>query len=525
MTTAWMLLAVLATPTLQDTWPRTKAEITDYAQTSSNQDVLEFLSGLNRPGVPLRFTTIGVSGKGNRIPMVIAHENPWISPEQARAQGKLVVYVQANIHAGEVEGKECVLHLMRDFAQGKHKDWLRQMVLLVVPNYNPDGNDAWGPNKTNRGHQDGPEPVGRRENGSGFDLNRDCIKAVTPEFASVLEHIYGAWDPHVIFDLHTTNGTRHGYLHTYSPGLNPNGNAKLGAYVQDGLLAKVRKTVESRTDFKMQDYGNAEKRDGKDVWATFGWEARYVTNYASLRNRVGILSEAASFYPFKDRVRSTTVYVSTCLDQLLRDKSTVLRLTREADEVMARSESVMPRPQLGVEFAMKSRGVEKVILEDEPDASKINPMKAPTRFKTVEMPIFDRFMITRSVDVPDAYVVPLSAESTLQLLKRHGIRMMRTELDSRFQIERAKVTQFSQARNPFQGVRLMTMRVAWSVSPQPWSGEYVVVKTSQPLGMLAATILDPESVDGAYSWGKFKESYAVGDSLEIGRILLLKKRG
>lgn len=525
MTTAWMVLAVLSTSIHQDIWPRTKAELTDYSQTSSNQDVLDFLSGLNRPGVPLRFATLGTTGKGNRIPMVIAHENPWISPEQARAQGKLVVYVQANIHAGEVEGKESVLHLMRDFAQGRNKDWLSHMVLVIVPNYNPDGNDAWGPNKTNRGHQDGPEPVGRRENGSGFDLNRDCIKAVTPEFGSVLDQIYGTWDPHVIFDLHTTNGTRHGYLHTYSPGLNPNGNGKLSAYVQDGLLTKVRKSVESRYDFKMQDYGNAEKRDGKDVWATFGWEARYVTNYASLRNRVGILSEAASFYPFKDRVRSTTVFVSTCLNQLLRDKSTVLRLTREADEAMQRTESVWPRPQLGVEFAMKSRGVEKVILEDEPDASTINPMKAPTRFKTVDMPIFDRFSVTRSVDVPDAYVVPVSAEPTLQLLHRHGIRTMRTTIDSGLPIEQAKVTHFSQARSPFQGVRLMTMRVSWSASPQPWQGEYVVVKTSQPLGMLAATILDPESVDGAYAWGKLKESYAVGDSLEIGRILLLKKRG
>src|SRR5256886_14171526 len=97
---------------------------------------------------------MGPSALGKPIYFVIASDPTVTSPGEAAASGKLVVYVQANIRGGEVEGKEAVLALLRELA-GPRRELLQTLVVLVAPDYNPDGNDAFGPPAG-----DPPEPNG-----------------------------------------------------------------------------------------------------------------------------------------------------------------------------------------------------------------------------------------------------------------------------------------------------------------------------------------------------------------------------
>ena len=159
----------------------TRAEATDYRETSHYSDVIAFLSRLKTEGAPIRLEEIGASAEGRKIPLVIVAKPMVKNAVEARKKGKLVIYLQANIHGGEVEGKEAVLILLRELAKRDANRWLDRLVLLIAPIYNCDGNDKLGPCKINRSHQDGPDPVGDRPNGQGLDLNRDCIKAETPE--------------------------------------------------------------------------------------------------------------------------------------------------------------------------------------------------------------------------------------------------------------------------------------------------------------------------------------------------------
>ena len=66
---------------------------------------------------------------------------PNATPEAVLATGKTRVFIQGNIHAGEVEGKEAALWLLRSIAKGERADWLRSVVLLIAPIYNADGNE------------------------------------------------------------------------------------------------------------------------------------------------------------------------------------------------------------------------------------------------------------------------------------------------------------------------------------------------------------------------------------------------
>src|SRR6185503_17688749 len=139
-------------------------ERTNYAQTSSHADVVAFLDSLQRLGAGIRVGRLGVSPQGRPLPYVIASRPLVDGPAEAQRSGKPIVYVQGNIHAGEVEGKEAVQMLLRDLTLGSLRPLLDSVVLIVVPIYNADGNDAFGPQERNRAGQNGPAIVGLRSN-------------------------------------------------------------------------------------------------------------------------------------------------------------------------------------------------------------------------------------------------------------------------------------------------------------------------------------------------------------------------
>ncbi len=151
--------------------PRTTAERTNYQATSTDADVVAFLDSLALAGAPVAITEMGTSTLGHPISLVIASDPAITTPGEAAAAGKLVVYIQANIHAGEVEGKEAVLALLREIA-GPRRALLQRLVVLVAPNYNPDGNDAFGPQAVNRSEPNSPEQVGPRADGMNLDPHR-----------------------------------------------------------------------------------------------------------------------------------------------------------------------------------------------------------------------------------------------------------------------------------------------------------------------------------------------------------------
>ena len=88
------------------------------SRTSSHAEVLAFLDSLAHQGAAIRVGTLGESPQGRRIPYVVAARPMVADPAEAKRSGKPVFYIQGNIHAGEVEGKEAVQRLLRDMTLG-----------------------------------------------------------------------------------------------------------------------------------------------------------------------------------------------------------------------------------------------------------------------------------------------------------------------------------------------------------------------------------------------------------------------
>ena len=200
--------------------PQTRAERTRYQETSRSEDVVAFLDSLAAMDGRLVRTSIGRTGEGRELAAVIASRPRVSTPAEARALNRPIVYVQGNIHGGEVEGKEALLALLRDLARAPGPGVLDSVVLVAVPIYNADGNERLGAQAANRGEQNGPELVGQRPNAQGLDLNRDYVKAEAPETRASLA-LFARWAPDAFVDLHTTDGSYHGYALTWSPSLHP----------------------------------------------------------------------------------------------------------------------------------------------------------------------------------------------------------------------------------------------------------------------------------------------------------------
>src|SRR5262249_42701612 len=164
---AIVVLPVLAVAGGEGKTLETVAEKSNFTLTSKHADVLNFCDRLAKLSPRVRLAELGTSHEGRTLPLLIVADPPVRTPEEAVRSGKLVVFALGNIHAGEVDGKEALLMLARDLALAKEAPLLKDLVVLLAPNFNADGGDRLG---KNRPHQAGPAEVGIRANAQGFDL-------------------------------------------------------------------------------------------------------------------------------------------------------------------------------------------------------------------------------------------------------------------------------------------------------------------------------------------------------------------
>src|SRR5436190_11896934 len=218
----------------------TVAERSDFKETARLEDVNAFLKELAGRSPLVRLSDIGKTGEGRAIPLAVIADPPVATADEAFKSGKLLVLLVGGIHSGECDGKEGLLALARELAVGevgegeqmKPSPLLKDLVVAIVPDYNADGNEHVGDAAKLRPGQKGPERVGVRENAAGPDLNRDFVKLGAPETRALVGFI-NEWDPAVVMDTHTTNGSLHRYLLTYDGPKNPAGDGAVVEYVRD----------------------------------------------------------------------------------------------------------------------------------------------------------------------------------------------------------------------------------------------------------------------------------------------------
>ncbi len=508
------------------TWPATVAESSGYTRSSTMAEVTAFLESLDPlpRGGWLQRRVIGQTSEGQDL-IAVTVTAPGSAEEVA---ARPAVLVNANIHGGEIEGKVAVQLLLREFAVGYHRHLAEGLRLTFVPVYNADGNDRIA--RTNRVTQNGPDGgVGERPNAMGLDLNRDFVKVESPE-ARALTGLVNELRPIAFMDLHTTNGSYHGYDLTYSPSLSPNANPALDAYVRGALLSGVRERLRLAR-FEVFDYGNFEypprKRGSRGdrgdpvAWSTYDSRPRFGTNLMGLRDTVSILSEAYSYLPYQRRVEATYAFMFASLQRIAEDREAIQELidASRAARVDANGEvtwmlgvdcELAPGRQLPVRVS----AIDTVEVDLDPEkrgmqAGTRRVARGPESVRVVEMEVRDRFQPTRMAEVGRCFVLQDAPPAVLEALRVHlgdgsGPRML--EEDVELELRRFTVSSADRATRPFQGHREVSVEGEWSSRVTRVLAGSVLV----PCTPLTAHLLHPESDDSLTTWNFFDDALFEG---------------
>ncbi len=485
--------------------PATRPERTGYAETSRYDDVMEFLRAVDAASPRVHLTSFGYSYEGRPLPLAVVGTVKDASPESVLASGKTRVYIQANIHAGEVDGKEAMLALLRSVVAGEHSSWLDSAVLLVAPIYNADGNERV--NLANRPGQNGPiGGMGQRANAQGYDLNRDFVKLEAPETRSLIS-LLNRYDPHVVLDLHTTNGTHHAYHLTYEPPLHPDTAQEIVGLLRDELLPAVTRTVRERYGWDLYYYGNVPDRAWK---AERGWYAsdhlaRYSHNYIGLRNRFGILSESYAYLTFEERVQASRRFTEELLNYVALHGEEVRQATAEADQQRVAGEELALRATYAKSLPSAEILMGEVAEERNPYTGAVMLRRLDVK-KPELMPVFGRFRPEEATRAPSIYFIPPTLERVLERLQAHGVRLSRVDKTISVRGERFRIASSVRGEETYQGHNERTLTGEWQASELNLPAGTVTVKVDQPLGRLAFLLLEPRSDDGFATWNLLDEA-------------------
>lgn len=483
---------------------RTRPELTDYRETSRYDDVMSFLEAVADDSDQLHLTSFGYTTEGRSLPLLVYGDVWDPTPEEIRGADKIRVFIMANIHAGEVCGKEAMLMLARSLASGEHAEWPDSLILLIAPIYNADGNEKVS--LYNRPKQLGPiGGMGQRPNAQGYDLNRDHIKLDSPEARSLVQLI-NDYDPHVVIDLHTTNGTVHAYHLTYSPPLNPNTAPSIVSFLKDKWLPVVTKRIKDEYEWDFYYYGNLPEGESAEErgWYTFDHRPRFSNNYVGLRNRIAILSEAYSYATFEDRIKATLYFVEENLRYAYENASDIRELTDRVDLESVAGQKLAVRSEVARSAAPVEILLGEVEEERHPYTGEIVWRRKDVR-KPERMPEFGAFKGTEFETAPRTYFFSPELKTVAERLEAHGVFMEKLTAERTLEVERFRIDSTKVAERPFQGHTERTLYGAYEQVMQTLPAGTLIVPVDESLGRLVCYLLEPRSDDGLATWGLLDE--------------------
>ncbi len=516
---AWIFQAVPAANG-QGTSFVTVAERSEYRETSRHAEVLDFITGLEESARHVRRLDFGTTVEGRPLAAVVVSESAVTKASDVRATGKLVVLLLGNIHAGECDGKEALLALARDLALHPDDPILKQLVLVIVPNFNADGNERMAAN--NRPGQIGPDLMGRRENAQGLDLNRDFIKLETPEVAALVRLMI-QWNPHVFIDCHTTNGSRHRYALTFSSPHNLAAAEDPRRFTDEVMLPEVMRRLEAKGTSTFF-YGNFDREHSR--WTSYGHEPRYGTEYVALHGRISILAESYSYIPYKDRIDATGSFVRECLAYLTEHAKEVAEtVDQAAKQTVNTGTTANARDRVAIGAKLVARPNKALVKGYETDSPRVsvaggtpNSPRAGDKPKDFTVEHVDRCEATLEVERPFAYLLPFDQSRVADRLLQHGITIEQLAGPASSEVEILRVEKLDTAATPFNRHRLRTAQVSTRREQRELPAQSFIVRTAQPPGNLAVYLLEPASDDGLVTWNFFDSQLRAGGDAPVLRL-------
>lgn len=506
----------------------TPAERTDYRTTPTYAETREYLERLDRSSNLIKLTAFGKTGENRDLMLVVAAKNAdKMTPEIARRGNKVVVLIQACIHAGESDGKDAGLALLRDIAIAKtRQNLLENVVILFEPIYNADGHERRS--AYNRINQNGPAETGWRGNGRNINLNRDYVKADELETQSWLR-LWNAWEPDFFIDCHVTNGADYQYDLTYQFEHHETVAPAIRNWLETAIEKRAVAATEKAGHLLSPYLQFADNRDLSKGIFEFIATPRFATAYAVLRNRPAILIETHMLKPYKTRVLATYDFLAAMLAEINQNPSELLgTINRAAVQEMDKYFSAYnPNAKfpLSLKLTNKSTAFQLKAVESKIEKSEISGADW-VKFDAgkplnVTVPFFNQTEIADSVAPPLAYIVPPQWTEVVERLVLHGLKIERTKKPQTFAVEMYRLTEPKYAPASFESRVLLTnFKSATFTEKREFPANSVIVQLNQPNAKAAVHLLEPVAPDSLLRWGFFNPIF---EQKEYGEAYVLEK--
>ena len=511
------LLLALASAANAQSALTTVAERSGFSETGRYEEVTALCDAFARKyPKAVRCTTFGTTPEGRPMKALVASTSGALTPEQAQRRGLPVVLIQGGIHAGEIDGKDAGFLALREVLEGRAANGaLDKLVWVFVPVFNVDGHERFG--AWNRPNQRGPKEMGWRTTAQNYNLNRDYLKADTPEMQAMLQLVQ-RWDPLVTVDLHATNGAQFEHdisiqvepVHAGDAGLRTAGLA-LRTGVIDDLAKQGSLPLPYYPSFVVQDDPTSGFEDGVPP-------PRFSHGYFLLRNRIAMLVETHSWKEYPVRVRITRNTVVSVLEHVARDGASWLTTAKQAD-IAAASLGGRQEPLTYV-AAPAARTVEfrgYAYTRTTSDVSgALMTRYDETTPQVWKVPLKDDIRPGIVVEAPGAgYLVPAAeAAWVAAVLKTHGVeyRLLGKPWQGDAQVFRATKSSFGSAS--VETHQRLTVEGDWTRESRATPAGALFVPIAQPRARLVMALLEPKAPDSLLAWGRFNNAFERKEYME-----------
>ncbi len=523
---AFCLLLPLAVHA-QTGW-QTPTEASGYRTTPDQAATMAYLRRIEAaaPG-QVRIEPFGKTGEGRELDLVIASRDGVFDPVALHGAHRPIVLVQNAIHAGEMDGKDASMALLRDMVVTKTQAaLLGRAVFVFIPVYNADGLARSGP--YTRINQNGPEQMGWRGNGTNLNLNRDYLKAQTPE-TKAFWAMFERWLPDFLVDNHVTDGADFQYDVTFAIDHGPDLDPALATYLDQSVIPRLQSDVDHTPGhLAAPTYIQlADENDPRKGLGYFADPPRYSCGAMILENRPCMLVEMHMLKDYKTRVTGNTVLLASLLALVNRDADKLLALNAAAD---TRAAAIAGKP-LGLAYGPDGEttpflfhGYDYTLAPSTVSGAQMVTYSHTPRDYT--LPALTGVMPIATATPPAAYIVPAQWTAVLDVLRTHGVPMRQLASAWTGQVEQYRCGGNIWQRPPFEGRHPL---FAGEAAP-PEAGHFggctlstesvtypagsLVIPLDNRLSRVAVHWLEPSAPDSALAWGFFDSIFEQKESGE-----------
>jgi hypothetical protein len=483
----------------------TTGEKSDWNLTAPYAEAVEISHRLEKASNQVKVLNIGTTPEGRTMIALVVSKDHAFTPEAAARTNKVVIMIQSGIHAGEIEGKDTVLMLVRDMTvTRKYAAWLDKAIFVIIPVFNVDGHEYFS--AYNRPQQNGPRDTGLRNTAQRLNLNRDYIKADTPEMRAWL-HIFNTWNPDFHIDNHVTDGSDMQYDVTWDMARNQDIAEPAGAWVREKFIPELDKRM-AADGHLVAPYGALRGAGNSREFFMEVFSPRYSHLYVALQDRPSLLVETHSLKAARTRAWANYDIMRHSIDTILLDPEALRKAVRDADKEMAAragDRSAPPVYLAGTVSTAKSRPLVYLALKQGQVASEVTGamtnryLAEPDNIQTV---IHDQIDTTLEAQMPLGYLIPAAWKQIADLLALHGVEMERTPKPLTGEFETYRFSAITWTGGPQEGHIMLgnfDARLVKEKMTLP-QGSYWVPMKQRRARLILAT-LEPQAPDSFARWG------------------------